>query len=45
MGMGLLLANASIERAGGTVHAASRQGGGTRIRVTLPALRADEVAA
>lgn len=39
MGMGLLLANASIERAGGRVHATPRAGGGTCVRVTLPGRR------
>ncbi|MEZ5561059.1 MAG: ATP-binding protein [Pseudomonadales bacterium] len=42
MGMGLLLANASIERAGGSVYAAPREGGGLRIRVRLPVTAAGE---
>jgi two-component system, sensor histidine kinase RegB len=37
MGVGLLLAGASIERLGGTLQAAPRAGGGTRLRITLPA--------
>jgi two-component system, sensor histidine kinase RegB len=36
MGMGLLLANATIERLGGTVRMADRDGGGAWVRVTLP---------
>jgi two-component system sensor histidine kinase RegB len=36
MGMGLLLANATIERLGGSVRVADRDGGGTWVRVTLP---------
>jgi two-component system sensor histidine kinase RegB len=36
MGIGLLLANATIERLGGTVHIADRDGGGAWVRVTLP---------
>ncbi|MCB1843674.1 MAG: hypothetical protein KDI09_11985, partial [Halioglobus sp.] len=36
MGIGLLLANASIERASGSVYATHRDGGGTLVRVTLP---------
>ena len=36
MGIGLLLANATIERLGGSVHIADRDGGGAWIRVTLP---------
>jgi two-component system, sensor histidine kinase RegB len=36
MGMGLLLANATIERLGGSVHIADRDGGGAWVRVTLP---------
>lgn len=39
MGMGFLLANTSIESAGGSVHAIAREGGGTCIRVRLPAAR------
>ncbi len=39
MGMGLLLANTSIERAGGSVRALPRPGGGTCVRVELPALQ------
>ena len=45
MGIGLLLANASIERAGGSVYASHRDGGGTRVRVTLPAAEPVEVPA
>ncbi len=36
MGMGLLLANATIERLGGSVHIADREGGGAWVQVTLP---------
>jgi two-component system sensor histidine kinase RegB len=36
MGMGLLLANATIERLGGSVRIADRDGGGAWVRVTLP---------
>lgn len=36
MGMGFLLANTSIEGAGGSVHALQREGGGTCVRVRLP---------
>jgi len=36
MGMGLILANATIERLGGAVHIADRSGGGAWIQVTLP---------
>ena len=36
MGIGLLLANATIERLGGSVHIADRDGGGAWVRVTLP---------
>jgi two-component system, sensor histidine kinase RegB len=36
MGLGLMLANSSIERHGGTVHIADREGGGTVITITLP---------
>ncbi|MGO9443676.1 MAG: ATP-binding protein [Thiobacillaceae bacterium] len=36
MGLGLMLANSSIERHGGTVHLADREGGGTVITITLP---------
>ncbi len=36
MGMGLLLANATIERRGGTVSASPRAGGGSRVQVALP---------
>ena len=34
--MGLLLANATIERLGGSVHIADRDGGGAWVRVMLP---------
>jgi len=37
-GLGLFLANASIERAGGVVRLYNREGGGTRVEVTLPLL-------
>ena len=37
-GLGLFLANASIERAGGTVRLYNREGGGARVEVTLPLL-------
>jgi two-component system, sensor histidine kinase RegB len=37
MGVGLLLANASIERLGGQVRAADRPGGGTWLSIELPA--------
>jgi len=36
MGIGLLLANATIERLGGSVRIADRDGGGAWVRVTLP---------
>jgi two-component system, sensor histidine kinase RegB len=36
MGLGLMLANSSVERHGGTVHIADREGGGTVITITLP---------
>ncbi len=36
MGMGLLLANATVERLGGSVHIADRDGGGTWVQVVLP---------
>jgi two-component system, sensor histidine kinase RegB len=36
MGMGLFLAKTAIERLGGTLEFFSRQGGGTRVSVTLP---------
>lgn len=36
MGMGLLLANATIERLGGSVHITDREGGGAWVQVTLP---------
>ena len=36
MGMGLMLANATIERLGGSVHITDRDGGGAWVRVTLP---------
>ncbi len=36
MGMGLLLANATIERLGGSVRVAEREGGGACVQVTLP---------
>jgi two-component system sensor histidine kinase RegB len=36
LGIGLMLANATIERLGGSVHIADRAGGGAWIRVTLP---------
>jgi len=36
LGIGLFLANASIERAGGTVSLFNREGGGACVRVTLP---------
>lgn len=39
LGIGLFLANASIERAGGTVSLFNRDGGGACVRVTLPLLR------
>ncbi len=35
-GIGLLIANASIEHFGGTVSMQARNGGGTRVRVQLP---------
>jgi two-component system sensor histidine kinase RegB len=36
MGMGLMLANATIERLGGAVRIADRHGGGAWVQVTLP---------
>lgn len=36
MGIGLMLANATIERLGGSVHIADRDGGGAWVRVKLP---------
>lgn len=36
LGIGLFLANASIERAGGTVQLFNREGGGACVRVLLP---------
>ena len=36
MGMGFMLANATIERLGGAVRVADREGGGTWLQVTLP---------
>jgi two-component system, sensor histidine kinase RegB len=36
MGIGLMLANATIERMGGSVHITDRDGGGAWVRVTLP---------
>jgi len=36
MGMGLFLAKTAIERLGGTLEFFNRQGGGTRVSVTLP---------
>ena len=38
LGIGLFLANASIERAGGTVSLFNRDGGGACVRVSLPLL-------
>lgn len=38
LGIGLFLANASIERAGGSVRLFNREGGGACVRVTLPLL-------
>lgn len=38
LGIGLFLANASIERVGGTVSLFNREGGGACVRVTLPLL-------
>ena len=40
LGIGLLLANATIERAGGTVSLFNRDGGGACVRITLPLLGA-----
>jgi len=40
MGMGLILANATIERLGGAVHIADRSGGGAWVQVTLPLVAA-----
>lgn len=45
LGMGFMLANTSIESAGGSVHALAREGGGTCIRIRLPAIRPTEDAA
>ena len=36
MGLGLLLTNSSVERHGGTVHIADREGGGTVVTLSLP---------
>jgi two-component system sensor histidine kinase RegB len=36
MGMGLLLANATVERLGGSVHIANREDGGAWVQVILP---------
>jgi two-component system sensor histidine kinase RegB len=36
MGMGLILANATIERLGGAVHIADRSGGGAWVQVIVP---------
>ncbi len=36
MGLGLILANSNVERHGGTVHIADREGGGTAVTVSLP---------
>jgi two-component system sensor histidine kinase RegB len=44
MGMGLLLANATIERLGGSVHIADREGGGAWVQVTLPLAATSTVA-
>ncbi len=38
MGIGLFLANATIERFGGSVHLFNRSGGGACTRITLPVL-------
>jgi len=35
-GMGLALTHATLERLGGTLTLAEREGGGTRVRITLP---------
>ena len=35
-GMGLALTHATLERIGGTLTLAERNGGGTRVRITLP---------
>ncbi|MFO7542179.1 MAG: ATP-binding protein [Thiobacillus sp.] len=35
-GMGLALTHATLERAGGSLSLAEREGGGTRVRITLP---------
>ena len=35
-GMGLALTHATLERVGGSVTLAEREGGGTRVRITLP---------
>jgi two-component system sensor histidine kinase RegB len=42
LGMGLLLANASIERHGGQVSLRKRSGGGAHVLVTLPSHRLQE---
>jgi two-component system sensor histidine kinase RegB len=39
MGLGLMLANSNVERHGGTVHIADREGGGTVVTVSLPVER------
>ena len=39
-GLGLLLANATIERMGGTVRLLNREGGGATTVLTLPIVRA-----
>jgi two-component system sensor histidine kinase RegB len=36
MGLGLVLAFAAVERAGGRIAIAAREGGGTRARIDLP---------
>jgi two-component system sensor histidine kinase RegB len=41
MGVGLMLANATIERLGGAVHIADRSSGGAWVQVTLPLTAAD----
>jgi two-component system sensor histidine kinase RegB len=35
-GMGLALTHATLERLGGNVTLSERDGGGTRVRITLP---------
>jgi len=35
-GMGLALTHATLERLGGTLTLVEREGGGTRVRITLP---------